>query len=156
MRTVTISTDVYTFDELSDQAKKNVLNKYWDINVDHTWWDFIYEDAKAIGFNITGFSLDSGTYCNGHFKTSAVDTAELILANHGEPCDTFKVAVEFKNKVFFTKDTDQKNIDDFENKLRGCYLDMLRREYDYLISEKAIINYVTANEWEFTKDGNKF
>ena len=50
---------VFTFDELSEEAKDRVIEEYWDINVCFDWWDSVYEDAKTIGCNmIEGFDLD--------------------------------------------------------------------------------------------------
>lgn len=37
---------VYSFDELSDEAKQKALDNLRDINVDDQWWDFIYEGFK--------------------------------------------------------------------------------------------------------------
>ena len=35
----TIETKIYTFNELSDEAKVKAIDNYRDINVDHEWWD---------------------------------------------------------------------------------------------------------------------
>lgn len=43
-----IEITVYTYDELSDEAKQVALEKYRDINVDHDWWNFVYEDVKTV------------------------------------------------------------------------------------------------------------
>jgi hypothetical protein len=40
---------VYTFDELSDQAKKKAREWFRDGALDHEWWDCIEEDAKTCG-----------------------------------------------------------------------------------------------------------
>jgi hypothetical protein len=41
-----IVTKVYPFAELSDKAKKRALDKFRDVNTDHNWWDFTYEEWK--------------------------------------------------------------------------------------------------------------
>ena len=43
---------------------------------------------------------------------------------------------------------------EFERALKEEYLSILRREYDYLTSEEAIIETIQANEYEFDEDGN--
>ena len=40
-------TKVYPFDELSDEAKKIVLEKLWNINVDYEWWDNVFEEIES-------------------------------------------------------------------------------------------------------------
>ena len=37
---------VYSFAELSESAKANALQKLWDINVDHDWYDYTTSDFK--------------------------------------------------------------------------------------------------------------
>ncbi len=59
MRTETI--EIFKFEELSKEAKKNAVEKMHNLNVDHNWWEFTYEDAKRIGLEINGFDLDRGS-----------------------------------------------------------------------------------------------
>lgn len=54
----TIETPVFKFDQLSDEAKKRALEKNYDWNIDHDWWDFVYEDAIMMG-EIIGISIDT-------------------------------------------------------------------------------------------------
>lgn len=46
--------------------------------------------------------------------------------------------------------------DDFIHEIGQCYLTILRNEYEWRISEEAIIETIEANEYEFTEDGNQF
>ena len=55
----TINVNLYQFDELSDVAKQEAITELYDINIDHNWWKFIYEDAKTVGLLITGFDVQS-------------------------------------------------------------------------------------------------
>lgn len=48
---------VYKFAELSDDAKQTALDKLRDLNVDHEWWEFLYDDAKECG-RILGIDID--------------------------------------------------------------------------------------------------
>jgi hypothetical protein len=164
MRTIRIK--LYKFNELSESAKQKAIESLSDINVDFEWWESIYEDAKNIGLEITGF--DSAYYCTGQFINDAEDTAELILKEHGESCETYKDAEEFMRKFIPTKekyesenegwyfrDTDESEemAQDFLNDLLEDYRIMLRNEYEYQTSEEAIIETIEANEYEFTQDG---
>ena len=46
---ITKTYTVYSYDELSDDAKENAIRELYDINVDYEWWDY---DGH------TGFSID--------------------------------------------------------------------------------------------------
>ena len=52
----TIETVVYTFEELSDEAKQVALDRHREINAHDGWWDCIYEDlhdkAEKAGFEV--------------------------------------------------------------------------------------------------------
>ena len=55
MQTNTVMT--YTFDELDDEGKQTAINNYRDGNLDYDWWEFVYEDATAIG-TLMGIDID--------------------------------------------------------------------------------------------------
>jgi len=68
MRTEVITRNLYTFEELSESAQQHAIEKLWDLNVDHDWWDCSYETittaARCLGIDCTvsGFDLDRGAY----------------------------------------------------------------------------------------------
>ena len=51
-----VETKVYTFDELSDEAKQKAIEHWREGYLDYDWWDAVYEDAdqcaKILGINI--------------------------------------------------------------------------------------------------------
>lgn len=163
--------DVYSFDELSEDAKQKAIENLWDINVDHEWWDCIYEDAKNIGIEITGFDIDRGNYCSGDILTSHYEVAEAILKEHGEQCETYKTAQTYlsqrheltENAVRDENDEmsteDDARLDDLESDFKKSLLEdyriMLRKEYEYLTSKEQIIDTIKANEYTFTEDGKR-
>jgi len=57
MRTDTVETKVFKLKELSDAAKQSALEALGEINIDHDWWDFVYDDAKTIG-KLIGIDID--------------------------------------------------------------------------------------------------
>ena len=168
-----VKTKVYKFNELSDAAKQKALEKLYDINVEFDWWDSVYDDANTIGCKIKGFDIDRRCYCELKCE-DAHETARLIIENHGEACDTYKLAAEYlkdHDKIIDEAERDEdgelsdeytvdKLLDElnaeFERALGEEYLSMLRKEYEYLTSEEAIIKTIEANEYEFTKDGKMF
>lgn len=145
MRTLEIK--VYKFNELPEAAKQKALDKLYDINVDHDWWEFTYDDAKEVDIKINTFDIE--------FFDSAIIVAEKIIEKHGEKCDTYKIAKSFYDQWHkLGEDDDHDEIEnEFQSDIGQDYLSMLRKEYEYRTSEKAIIETIEANDYEFTEDG---
>jgi len=162
MRTKTKTWAVYKFDELSPDVQDKVIDKMADINVNYEWWDFIYDDAKDIYLKIKEFDLDRNRYCKAEFIQSAYDTAQAILKNHGEKCETYKTASEYlkdyeniEKNTPDDEDLDTEQIDkDFLYSLQEDYGIILQKEYEYLTSRKVILETIEANEYEFTQNGH--
>ena len=146
---------VYEFDELSQGLKDKVIEKLWDINVDHDWWDAIADDAKQIGCDIREFDIYRRT-CYLVLEESPECVAKLILTNHGKHCDTYKVAKSFLKEIEGLEDDEKYTaaVEDFTEDLSRRYLKMLSDEYDYLTSEETIIETIHANEYEFDEYGD--
>ena len=156
----TIETTVYTFAELSEQGKQQAINNLSSINIDFDWWQYTYLDAKNVGININNFELDRTIDINLY---SHIETAQKILTEHGETCDTYKNAKQFiedldklvegeENEEFCEQKEELE--DNFKKALEEDYLKLLRNEYEYRTSNEAIIETIEANEYEFTEDGN--
>ena len=165
MRTITTTIEAFTFEELSEEARQHAIEKLYDLNVSFDWWQFIYEDAENAGIKINGFDIDRGSYCTIEFVESAEYSAQYIVSNHGEKCDTFECASAYLKDRDRTIEGDFEDLyeldylldyldDAFMKLLSECYLQLLRQEYEYLTSEEAIIETIKANEYEFTKEGN--
>lgn len=166
MRTKVKETVVYTFDELNDEQKEKVLNNLYDINVDHEWWDFTYDDALNIGLKIEAFDLDRRSYVEGKFTLSADEVAANIIRDHGEDCETYKTAEAYldeKNSITIPDD-DSEEFPEWEDKMLEMddeflkslcedYRIILQHEYEYLTSREAIIETIKANEYEFDERG---
>jgi len=174
MRTVTIQKVVRKFDELDDKLRALVLSNNSDINIDYEWWESTVEDAKNAGLTITAFSVD------GHradFISAALiqrshrlkKSITQILADHGETCDTHRLATEYQAKLkaiaelievsdYEKLEEAYNDLDALENEygreLGKLYLDMLRREYEGLCSDEGIAETLKANDYEFDEKGN--
>lgn len=173
MRIKITKTTVYPFGELSDNAKEKAVQGLWDINVTHDWWEFTFEDAEQAKLELTEFELDRGSYCRGEFIEYAKETADAIIKNHGETCETYKTAWEFRDnseRLYikypekldddgddeneYNREQEQTELDgEFLKSILEDYRIMLQREYEYLTSEEVIIETIDANEYEFTGDG---
>ena len=165
-------TKVYQFNELSDKAKERACEWGCDLNVDHNWWEFTYEDAKNIGIKINEFDLDRRSMCDIDFITSAKEVAQSILKEHGPTCETYKTAESFlqefrKAKTLWESNEDNEGFyfedeeagsdmcDEFRKSIAEDYRIILQKEYDYLTSTEAIEESIIANEYEFDEDGRR-
>jgi hypothetical protein len=100
MRTITPTPfKVYSFDELSTEAKENALSKLYDLNVDYGWWENTYEDAAQVGIKIHAFDIYRGQDIDIKFIDDPGDVAEQILKDHGEQCNTYRDAVIFLTEL---------------------------------------------------------
>jgi hypothetical protein len=53
----TIETKVYKFDQLSETAQAYALQKHYDYNTDHGWWEAVYDDAVNMATEL-GIDID--------------------------------------------------------------------------------------------------
>lgn len=176
MRTETVTREIYTFEELSERAKEKAIEKLSNINLDHNWWQFEYEDAANIGLKLTAFDLDRNKHAEGFFYNSATEVADKIMSEHGNQCETYKTAFNFLNErdTLVRKFSDGVNFDvvtennayefdqeadeleeQFLEDILSDYSDILQKQYEYLYSDEAIKETIEANGYEFTEDGEQ-
>ncbi len=161
MRTYTTEHTVYSFAELSEEAKDKAISKLWDLNVDHYWWSPVYENAKDDGFEIEEFNLDRGNNrVSGGFMIDEKEAAQKILENWSADSDLGTIATRFLEKMGSSEveydrneDPNAEAIVEFEDNIAEEYQKMLKHEYEMLTSREVIIETIEANEYEFTADG---
>lgn len=171
MKTKTIN--IYSFNELSEEAKQKAIEEFYDINVCFNWWESTYEDAKNIGIKINSFDLERNRHAKGDFLYSACEVAANILKEHGENCETYKTAETFieewqpifndymneESEYFESRESEGKLQDiesDFLESLLEDYAMILEKDFQYLMSKEAIIETIEANEYEFYEDGTLY
>ena len=168
----TITTTVFTFDELDEDAKETARDWFRQGIYDFDWYDSIYEDAKQVGLIITAFEPDR--YCEANFAESAEETAHLIVDNHGDMCETYKTSDEYlKSRDIIINEAPRDDDGEFESVLRldddldeldseylkslcEDYRIMLRQEYEYMSSDECVDDNILANEYTFTGTGERF
>lgn len=166
---------LYSFDELDQDQQQKAIENLYDINVDHDWWHWTYDDAEEIGLKIESFDLDRNRHATGYLKNSLSECCELILKNHGKDCETAKTAEDFliqwgelvakhsdgintnevheDNEHEFDQEADELE-KEFLMSLLEDYSIILQNESEYLMSDEAIIETIKANEYYFDEDGN--
>jgi hypothetical protein len=168
MRTETVN--IYKFSELSDKAKDSARDWWREGALDHGWWESIYEDAERIGLKITGFDTGRSREITGDFTSTPEETADKVLAEHGDRCGTWAEANHYKKTLAEFMATAEKDEDGelatyaLENEREGIdreflralleeYLSTLRKEEEYQLSDEVADEMIVVNEYEFTEDG---
>lgn len=170
-----IETEVYTFDELSEDAKENAVNNLREINVEHDWWDYTYETFRELGIRIEHFDLGRRSEIGIDLIESHDEVAKNIIGTFGE--NSLKVNAQYfieqRNKLvkelgegneiagYSVKEGNEVEFDERIETIEGYYLKGIKRdilhwlrgEHEYLMSDEAIIDTIEANEYEFTKEG---
>lgn len=167
----TINLTLYHFSELNERGQKKAVADHQDFNVNYSWWDSIYEDAKTVGLKITGFELDRTCYCTAEYTEDALYTARQVTHHHGEKTGTYETTVEFqfrRDQIVATWPKDENGeyervyeldtaLDEVEEHYLKAmcrqYLHILDHEYDYLTSDEVIAESLAANGYWFTADG---
>ena len=161
MKTKTIN--IYQFNELSEKAKQKAMNWYLEGEDFSFAWECIVDDAKNVGLTIK--QLDDHKFNKGFFVLSASDTANRILKDHGESCETYKDAKEYLEKVVFIRSShlNEHEMDiqiemyseSFLGNLLEDYRIMLNRDIEYQQSEHSVAESIEANEYEFLENGER-
>lgn len=154
----TITVTAYSFDELSDKAKDKARQWWRDLLDVYDVSDWTTEDAKAAGLELTEWDASSRPTCTIRFADGARNAAKLILANHGETCDTYAAAKQYLDAeadVVAMEDAGDvdgaaEKLDEaeraFREALEAAYARMLKAEYD---------ENIRINEYLFTEEGKR-
>ena len=154
----TIELKAYSFNELNERAQQVVIEKERYTTVKYNnWWEWVYEDAKMIGINIAGFDLDHRHISLGYLKDNTIFICEKILKNWGEKTEGYKIADNFKKQYRNASGDEVIELEnEFHSLMMGVYLNLLKKEYDYLTSDQAIkeeLNSLGVWKW-FDENGN--
>lgn len=154
----TVRTKVFKFKELNEDAKNKAIESFRNFLVDGNWWSDMYADAKDIGLHITSFDIDKKGITSHPFEPIFVATK--VIANHGEDTATYKVAKDYLNKVKSVVDSKHREDDNIDEEFMSAimeeYLILLGKEYEWLTSREAIVDFINANEYEFYANGKQF
>lgn len=144
MRQITVN--LYNFDELNDDAKQKSIDKHREFLSEVMSLDYITDDAKTIGLNITGWDLYHRSI-DGELTEELPEVVKLIKENHGSVTPTYQLAERYKNKHGYDAE------ETFSKELMQLYLAQLHYEYEYQLEDAQIIESITINEYEFTEKG---
>jgi len=175
MKKVRKTFKIFKFKELCEDAKQKVLEHFAEINVDYDWWDFLEDgfledmkvkygiDAKGIYFDLyeNTIALDKPCFIstNKFLRKAKIDVFadkteefELYLATNSS-LRNHKTEVNVRNEQY---DDVNDELTDFLDKILYDFLKKLREDYEYLTSEKGIIETIECNDYEFLEGGEVF
>lgn len=170
----TIEVNLYQFEELSNEAKENAIERNRTMNVEHDWWDCTYEDMKEVGVEINSFDI---YYRNINITIEDSEhTASKTIEYYGEGMEVVKISKRFiADRDALIKKLGEGNdiagysvkeefIDEYDEEIEYLeeeyrkemaeeILTWLRHEYEYLQTDEAVAETLIANDFEFTEDG---
>ena len=168
----TLEIKIYQFNELSEKSKERALNELRHINVEDTWWNCSCETFSEFGVVIEAFDFYKRTISLG-FKKDITDICDKFAYEWntnqiGELCKAYlknrhKEISVFQKLIDAQLCLDASNqdvLEDMENvfikDLEYAILNWLNDEYEYLLSDDAIVDTIEANEYDFTENGKRY
>lgn len=202
MRTKTIN--IYKFNELSEEAKKNALSTYRYVNVDGTdWyektmdefhnhiWNTMGIDIPLDSFRVDGYTMPEYASFEAYLTSVEISyilekenfkysspLSHMILGNYligdifrvnWRACDKNSVDVWLRPLTvdidkypricrFISHDIERATeaVRNWKNEACEILLKWLQDDYDQLISDEAVMEYLCDNDKEFLKDGKEW
>ena len=161
---------VYKFSELPEESKQKALENYrGDMNLDYEWWqDDALLDIPGATWKKIYFDLDRGQFLQfeGLDIPKSEEFRELLKLSEAL---WKKVSYNFSNSRNSSSEIDFIYVDDvnltdrelriledaeeiFSDKVHQAWKN-LRDEYEYRMSNKAVIETFEANDYDFTLEG---
>lgn len=174
MRTETKTINIYSFEELSKEAKENAIEKNRIMNVEHDWWYFTCESMKEVGVKIYSFDI---YYRNINITIEDSEhTSRETIDCFGEGMEVVKISKRFiadrdalikkfgegneidgysvKEEFIDEYDEEIEYLEDeYRKEMSEEILTWLRDEYEYLQTDEAVAETLIANDYEFLEDG---
>jgi hypothetical protein len=155
MRTATI--EIYKFDELSDAAKEKARD-WWRDGFEYSWNDESLESIKAFckHFSVRLTQYEIGAYCPYSYSTNADNShfrgMKLRDFNREHNPTGFCLDYPLWSTFYdqFKKTGDAKHA--FDAALDAGFRE-LRDDIEYQLSDEAIDENISINEYEFYDDG---
>lgn len=105
---------IFTFDELTESAKDAAIEELCDLNVDHNWYEFVFDDAKMIGellgieienIYFSGFSSQGDGACFTGSYSYAQKALKKVLEHCPNETEVHRIARELQSlqrKAFYS------------------------------------------------------
>jgi hypothetical protein len=172
----------FSFNQLGEEAKQKVLERERFTNVDdYEWWaDWIYEDLKEYGIETKQVFFDVHNRCFSVYK-GEIDHEKMISCLWHKGYITVQQAYALRDdqiyislktssvggdhNYFVVESNDEvpdkvfdgleAAMDSFIEDVASACLKKLDDDYEGLTSDESVIDTLMANDWRFTKDGER-
>ncbi len=159
----TIEIKVYKFEELDKQTQEKVIDNYRFINVeDSFWYEWIKEDFIRLGLEIQEFDLGRRNYAKIYIENFE-DTSNYIIEEFGDSVLIKQTAKNYLKelKEIVSNFKEDEDIDrefetldeNYQHEFEADIVSYLRANYEWEISDEAIIEEIKANDYDFTTEG---
>jgi hypothetical protein len=163
----TITQNICTFEELNPKVQSKVLDENRDLLLQFDWWrDTISEDARGTAeLRIIAFDFHPHRHIEAGFVSNAKSSALRVISEHGNTCATYSIAKKFLSDLESLErkeDTAQTEAEieelegDYLEALSEAYLRILEQEEQDLMSDEAIAEHMSNNNYEFLEDGTRY
>lgn len=177
MKKITKTYEVFSFDELTEEVKEKVIEKFRDINVDYYWSSDI-EENTAERLEELGYSEPklfwSGFWSQGDgasFSASGnieklvpkkyqkfIESIDFTKNGRYEHEYTMSIDIDYNDKptgrigAMEFRNLEKELIENAREEARIFY-DDLKTEYEYQTKDSCVIEAIKANEYQFLADG---
>ncbi|HHT9135835.1 MAG TPA: hypothetical protein ACFYEK_01180 [Candidatus Wunengus sp. YC60] len=137
------------------------MNDLYFINVEGDWHTPTFEGAQEAGITIKEFDIERQKI-RITINTSCPQVAEYITENWGHETQEYKLAKRFLSdaEALSEKEDNDEELtaleDTFMSDLGELFLNALKDQYEYLMSDEAIAETFEANEYTFLESGKMF
>jgi hypothetical protein len=171
----TINVKLYSFNELKEDVKNKVIQDNYDINTNYNWWECTYDTFNECGIKINCFDLyrkqieisnildweeiaqnlknNFGTDTDLHTDSlNFIKERDNLIKELGNGNDKDGYSVNYDNYDIYDERIIETEIE-YKRELENNILNWLNSEYEYLISDEAIIETIYANDFKFLNHG---
>ena len=159
----TIKIELYKYEELDKETREKVIENYRYINVEDTfWYDWIKEDFSRLGLEIQEFDLGRRNYVKIYIENFE-DTSNNIIAEFGDSVAIKQTAKNYLKELEeivsnYKEDEDiEREVEildeEYQKEYSADILSYLHANYEWEISDEAIIEEMISNDYDFTIEG---
>ena len=173
MKTVTRSYNTYSFDELSDEAKKKALED-WSKDLDYPFLtddlrEYIYEELTEMGYTIEGVATSTKPTIRPYYSLSYCQGDGLMFEATITDKDGNTYTIEHKGHYYHERSTNIEGVDkdgepidtkDFEETV---YIPLCKKiaqrgydEIEFQQSEEYFRETCESNDYVFLENGEPF
>ena len=157
MRTETIN--IYTFDELTDDAKEKAREWYRD-GMEYFWWNDSLDSIKTFAdtFRVTIKDYSIGLYCHSYIDTDAENSNFRGLKLKNVDREAMPTGYGLDCALWFTFYDEFKRTGDalraFNEAIDAAKKEILA-DIEYQYTDESVDENILINEYEFLENGER-